>query len=117
LDFEQPPGAEELPGGEVKDGIGYALRIAQEGGKDSRAKPLKGFGGAGVLEVVEDFDKDTYRAVYAVKFSDAVYVLHVFQKKSRKGIGTAKHDVDLIKQRLKQAAEIHTERVAQDQEK
>jgi len=69
---------------EVQDDIGYALQVAQEGEKHADAKPLKGFGGAGVLEVVDDFDGDTYRAVYTVKFSDAIYVLHVFQKKSRK---------------------------------
>lgn len=102
---------------EVQDDIGYALQIAQEGEKHSDAKPLKGFGGAGVLEVVDDFDGETYRAVYTVKFSDALYVLHVFQKKSRKGIKTNKHDVELVKQRLKRAAEIHAERISENEKR
>jgi phage-related protein len=90
---------------EVQDVFGYALHQAQEGGKHSQAKPLKGFSGAGVLEVVEDYDGDTYRAVYTVKFGTAVYALHSFQKKSTKGIETPKPDVDLIKARLKAAEE------------
>lgn len=69
---------------EVKDVMGYALYQAQIGGKAATAKPLTGFGGATVLEIVEDFRRDTYRAVYSVKFSEAVYVLHAFQKKSKK---------------------------------
>ncbi|MGK7892773.1 MAG: type II toxin-antitoxin system RelE/ParE family toxin, partial [Xenococcus sp. (in: cyanobacteria)] len=64
---------------------------------------LKGFGGAGVLEIVENYDGDTYRAVYTVKFGDLVYILHAFQKKSKKGIQTPKQDLDLIKKRLKEA--------------
>lgn len=91
---------------DVQDVFGYALHQAQEGGKHSQAKPLKGFSGAGVLEVVEDYDGDTYRAVYTVKFGAAVYALHCFQKKSTKGIETPQHDIDLIKSRLK-AAEAH----------
>jgi phage-related protein len=83
--------------------IGYALDYAQRGGKHPNAKPLKGFGGASVLEIVEDDDGDTYRAVYTVKFSRAVYVLHVFQKKSKKGIATPKRDLALIDERLKRA--------------
>lgn len=102
---------------EVQDDIGYALQVAQEGAKHPDAKPLKGFGGAGVLEVVDDFDGDTFRAVYTVKFSDALYVLHVFQKKSRKGIKTEKHDVELIRQRLRRAAEIHAERMSEREKK
>ncbi len=102
---------------DVQDGLGYALQVAQEGGKHADAKPLKGFGGAGVLEVVDDFDGDAYRAVYTVRYSDAVYVLHVFQKKSKKGIETPKHDVELIRQRLKRAAEIHAERIAESEKK
>lgn len=85
---------------EVRQDIGYALYFAQAGDKHPAAKPLKGFGGAGVLEVVEDFDGDTYRAVYTVKFSDAVYVLHAFQKKAKKGIATPKQDLELIRKRL-----------------
>jgi phage-related protein len=88
---------------EVQDAIGYALHWAQRGGKSPDAKPLSGFRGAGVLEIVEDYDGDTYRAVYTVRFKGAVYVLHVFQKKSRKGIATPKSDLDLVKARLKRA--------------
>lgn len=87
----------------VQDDIGYALYLAQMGGRHSNAKPLKGFKGAGVLEVVEDYDGDTYRAVYTVKLATAIYVLHVFQKKSKRGTATSKADIDLIKQRLRQA--------------
>src|ERR1700694_2732045 len=85
---------------EVKDAIGYALFEAQVGRKSPSAKPLAGFGGAGVLEIVEDFQTNTYRAVYTVKFAERVYVLHAFQKKSKKGIATPKADVDLIKKRF-----------------
>jgi len=92
---------------EVRRDVGYALHFAQAGDKHPSAKPLKGFKGSGVLEVVEDFDGDTYRAVYTVKLAGAVYVLHCFQKKSRKGIETPKHDIELIKRRLKEAEESH----------
>lgn len=85
---------------EVKQDIGYALFEAQRGIKPAQAKPLKGFGGAGVLEVIENFVGDTYRAVYTVKFAKVIYVLHCFQKKSKSGISTPKHEIDLIKQRL-----------------
>lgn len=85
--------------------MGYALYQAQAGRKAHSAKPLAGFGGAGVLEIVEDHQTDTYRAVYTVKFSDLVYVLHAFQKKSKKGIATPKPDIDLIRRRLKIAEE------------
>ncbi|HGT2361104.1 TPA: type II toxin-antitoxin system RelE/ParE family toxin [Yersinia enterocolitica] len=91
---------------DVQDIFGYGLHLAQMGSKHSQAKPLKGFGGAGVLEVVEDYIGDTYRAVYTVKFGHAVYVLHAFQKKSSSGIATPKPDVDKIRERLK-AAESH----------
>ena len=90
---------------EVKQDIGYALFEVQRGLKPADAKPLKGFGGAGVLEIIENFLGDTYRAVYTVKFAKVVYVLHCFQKKSKKGIATPKYEVDLIKQRLKTAEE------------
>jgi phage-related protein len=73
------------------------------------AKPLKGFKGAGVVEVVEDFDGDTYRAVYTIKFADVVYVLHSFQKKSKQGIATPKQDMDLIEARLKRAKEHYSD--------
>jgi phage-related protein len=94
----------------VQREIGFALRRAQDGGKHPDAKPLKGFGGASVMEIVEDRDGDTYRAVYTVRFADAVYVLHVFQKKSKKKIATPKHEMDLIRVRLKEAERLHAER-------
>ncbi len=90
----------------VKDGMGQALWLAQRGDKHRWAKPLKGFKGAGVLEVVEDFAGDTYRAVYTVRLKSAVYVLHCFQKKSKRGAETPKADMDLIEERLR-AAERH----------
>ncbi len=90
--------------------IGVALMVAQAGGKHPSAKPLKGFKGAGVLEVVEDHDGNTYRAVYTVRFADVVYVLHVFQKKSKTGIETPKHVIDLIRARLKTAELDYRER-------
>jgi phage-related protein len=80
--------------------------LAQIGKKHDQAKPLKGFGSAGVLEVVEDSDGSTYRAVYTVRFGNAVYVLHCFQKKSMHGIATPKPDIDLVRERLR-AAEAH----------
>jgi phage-related protein len=91
--------------GEVQDVFGYALHLAQIGLKSEHAKPLKGYGSAGVLEVVETWKGDTYRAVYTVRFSDAVYVLHCFQKKATRGIATPKPDMDLIESRMK-AAEV-----------
>src|SRR5262245_60239695 len=92
---------------DVKDAIGYALYIAQCGGKHAYAKPLHGFGGAGVLEIVEDHVGDTYRSVYTVRFAGRIYVLHAFQKKSKAGIKTAKHEMELIRSRLKRAEEEH----------
>ncbi len=88
---------------EVVDVFGYALYLAQIGKKHEQAKPLKGFGSAGVLEVVEDWRGDTYRAVYTVRFVCGVFVLHVFQKKAKRGIATPKVDLDLIRKRLKAA--------------
>lgn len=90
---------------EVRRTFGFALGLAQIGGKFIDSKPLKGFGGAGVLEIVEDFHSDTYRCVYTVKFAGAVYVLHAFQKKSKSGIKTPKQEIDLVKDRLKRAQE------------
>ena len=87
----------------VQHEIGVALTVAQFGGKHPAAKPLRGFGGAQVLEVVEDYDGDTYRAVYTVRFAEVLYVLHCFQKKSTRGIKTAQHDIELIQVRLVQA--------------
>jgi len=89
--------------------IGVALGVAQYGGKHPSAKPWKGEG-PGVLEVVEDFDGDTFRATYTVRFAKAVYVLHCFQKKSPTGIKTAKSDVELVGRRLKAARREYEER-------
>ena len=83
--------------------FGYALYAAQCGEKPPEAKPLKGFGGAGVLELVEDYKGNTYRAVYTVRFAGKIYVLHVFQKKAKRGIVMPKREVDLIRERLKRA--------------
>jgi phage-related protein len=91
--------------------LGFALKVAQSGGKHPDAKPMKGFGGASVIEIVEDYDGDTYRAVYTVKFAEAIYVLHAFQKKSKSGIATSKRDLDLIEERLKRAKQLHALRV------
>lgn len=87
----------------VQDVFGFALHQAQEGGRHLQAKVLKGFSGAGTLEVVEDHQGDTYRAVYTVSLADAVYVLHCFQKKSRCGVKTSRQDMELIHSRLKLA--------------
>lgn len=89
--------------GEVQDTFGYALHLAQTGGKHAQAKPLKGLGSAGVLEVVESKAGSTYRAVYTVKIAGVVYVLHCFQKKSTSGIATPKPDMDLVRDRRKAA--------------
>lgn len=88
---------------EVQDVFGYALHLAQTGNKHPNAKPLRGFAGAGVLEVVEEHEGNAFRAVYTVTFGQAVYALHAFQKKSSSGIATRKEDMELIKQRLKLA--------------
>lgn len=100
---------------EVQQVVGYALYLAQCGEKHSSAKPLKGFKGAGVLEVVEDFDRDTYRAVYTVKLAGVIYVLHAFQKKSKQGIATPKQDIELIDTRLKRAKEHYSENYKKQQ--
>src|SRR6185503_9407542 len=91
---------------EVRRVMGFAINDAQNGGEHPRAKALKGFGGRGVLEVVDDEDGDTYRAVYTVRLAGVIYVLHAFQKKSKKGIETPKHEIAVIKARLK-IAEAH----------
>jgi phage-related protein len=88
--------------------LGQGLGLVQLGGTPLNAKVLHGFGGASVLELREHDPAGTYRAVYTVRFQDAVYVLHVFQKKARKGIATDQQDVDLIKARLKEAEAHHT---------
>ena len=87
----------------VRRFFGYALDIAQCGGKHDAAKVLHGFGSAGVRELVEDDEGGTYRAVYTVQFAHAVFVLHCFQKKSKRGIATPKEDMDIIRARLKVA--------------
>lgn len=88
----------------VRRFFGHALDVAQRGEQHTAAKVLKGFGGAGVLEVVEDDADGTYRAVYTVRFREAVFVLHVFQKKSKRGIATPRADIEVIRRRLKVAA-------------
>src|SRR5271155_5213190 len=93
---------------QVRRIIGYALHKAQKGGKHEKAKPLTGIG-PGVLEVVADHRGDTFRAVYMLKIRDRVIVLHIFQKKSKKGIATPNHEMILIKQRMKQALEDYAE--------
>ncbi|MEG4249729.1 type II toxin-antitoxin system RelE/ParE family toxin [Microcoleus sp. Pol10D4] len=100
---------------DVQQIMGFALYRAQLGKKHPDAKPLKGFKGAGVLEIVENFDGDTYRAIYTVKFEGIVYVLHSFQKKSKQGIATPKQDIDLIESRLKRAKE-HYKKYLEQQE-
>lgn len=93
---------------DVQDVIGYALHVAQTGGKHPSAKPLGGdpaFRGGAVLEVVDDYDGDTYRAMYTVRFREFVYVLHCFQKKSTRGIQTPRKELDLVKRRLKVATD------------
>lgn len=90
--------------------FGFALRFAQAGETPRHAKVLRGFRGAGVLEVVEDYQGNTYRAVYTVKLAGVVYVLHCFQKKSKTGIATPKPVLDLIKRRLRHAEILHAER-------
>lgn len=91
---------------EVKDDIGYALYQVQRGAVPACAKTLKGLG-TGVLEIIEDAREGTYRTVYTVKFDEAVYVLHCFQKKSKHGIETPQKDMELIRQRLKLSEEYH----------
>jgi phage-related protein len=90
----------------VKSRLGYALYVAQQGSKHRDAKPLKGFGGAGVVEIVADFDGNTFRTVYTVRLAGAVYVLHVFQKKSKAGRATPRTEIYLIAQRLREVERI-----------
>jgi len=97
-----------LPRRVIRD-FGFALYTAQIGGVHPSAKPLRGFGSAAVLEIVEDFQGNAYRAVYTVRFREAVFVLHVFQKKSKHGIATPKPDVGLIRERLKTARQVAEE--------
>jgi phage-related protein len=93
----------------VQDHMGYALYVAQLGGKHRDAKTLSGFGGAGVVEVVKDHRGDTFRAVYTVRYADSVYVLHAFQKKSKTGRETPRRDIELVRRRLREAEQIAEE--------
>jgi phage-related protein len=93
----------------VQDHVGYALYLAQQGGKHRDTTPLSGFGGAGVVEIIKDHRGDTFRAVYTLRFEGALYVLHVFQKKSKTGRETPRRDMELIKQRLREAERIARE--------
>jgi phage-related protein len=95
-DFRAMPAA-------VKSDMGYALYLAQQGEKHRNAKPLKGFGGAGVVEIVADYRGDTFRCVYTVRLAGSIYVLHVFQKKSKKGRETPEPDKAVVEQRLREA--------------
>ncbi|WP_257644411.1 type II toxin-antitoxin system RelE/ParE family toxin [Nevskia soli] len=90
----------------VRDKIGYALYVAQRGGKHRDTKALSGFGGAGVLEVISDDRGDTFRTVYTVRFEEAVYVLHAYQKKSKRGRSIPRLDLERIEQRLREAERI-----------
>jgi phage-related protein len=94
---------------QVRRTFGIALWAVQIGETPAIAKPLKGFGGAGVLELMEDNEPGTYRAVHTVRYQTAIYVLHVFQKKSKRGAATPKRELDLIGDRLKRAAQLHSE--------
>lgn len=103
----------KMPQDVVKE-FGFALYQAQCGGKGENVKPMAGFSGAGILEVVENDKGDTFRAIYTVRFVEAVYVLHVFQKKSKHGIATPPKDINLIKSRLKRAEEKHNEFITKE---
>jgi phage-related protein len=94
----------------VRRDMGQALYVAQRGDTDPAAKPLKGFGGARVMEIVDRHDTNTYRAVYTVQFAEAIYVLHAFQKKSTRGTATPAREIDLIRRRLADAERLHRER-------
>jgi len=95
---------------EVRRDIGRALYAAQDGEIDPAAKPMRGFGGGSIVEIIANHRGDTWRAVYTVRFAEAIYVLHAFQKKSKRGIGTTKRDIELIRQRLAEAERLHRER-------
>ena len=99
---------------QVRKDIGQALYAAQQGETDPAAKPLKGVGGTRVMEIVERHRTDAFRAVYTAHFAEAIYVLHVFQKKSKQGIATPKPDMELIRRRFAEAERLHRERQSQD---
>lgn len=94
----------------VRRAIGHALYAAQQGETDPAAKPLKGFKGSSVMEIVDRYDTDTYRAVYTTRFLDVIYVLHAFQKKSKRGVATPQKDIELVRQRLTAAQRHYQER-------
>ena len=94
----------------IRREIGLALYAAQQGEIDPAAKPLRGFGGGSVLEIVANYRGDTWRAIYTVRFPEAIYVLHAFQKKSTRGIATSQRDLDRIQSRLAAAERLHRER-------
>jgi len=100
---------------DVQSDVGFALYQAQCGKRHPDAKPLKGFGGATTLEIVTNYDGDTYRTVYTVRLETAVYVLHAFQKKSTRGVTTPRRDMDLIRARLAEAVAMDAERAARQQ--
>ena len=95
---------------EVRADIGHALYAAQMGETDPAARPLKGFGGTKVMEIVDRHDTNAYRAVYTAQFAGLIYVLHAFQKKAKRGIATPKKEIDLIRQRLAAAENDYKER-------
>ena len=94
---------------EVKSEMGYALFLAQRGGRHRKAKTFKGTGDAGIVEIMEDYRGDTFRAVYTVRFAAVVYVLHAFQKKSKAGIATPRTDIRMIEQRLREVKRLYKE--------
>jgi phage-related protein len=98
---------------QVQDDLGFELYLAQTGQHPPSAKPLKGLG-SGTVELVDDFDGDAYRAVYTVRFGDAVYVLHAFKKKSKRGVKTPQPDIDLVKRRLRDAERDYAERSSKE---
>jgi phage-related protein len=95
---------------EVRRIIGQALYAAQQSETDPSVKPLKGFGGGSVVEIVADHVRDSWRAIYTVRYPEAIYVLHAFQKKAKRGIATPKKDMDMIHHRLAEAERLHRER-------
>jgi phage-related protein len=95
---------------QVRRDVGRALYAAQEGESDPSAKPMRGFGGGSIVEIIAHHRGDTWRTVYTVRFAEAIYVLHAFQKKSTSGIATPKRDIELIRQRLAEAERLHRER-------
>jgi phage-related protein len=111
VDRNVAPGFTLFPSIDQEGHIGYALFTAQAGDTDPAAKPLRGFGGASVLEIVASHQGSAWRAVYTVRFPHAVYVLHVFQKKSTKGIATPPREISLVKRRLAEAEQDHRERL------